>query len=92
MRNSNAYDQFSVESIVIFLAIAFTIGSVCSAIRATTFTLAGERVVARMRKDLFANVVKQEIGFFDTTRTGELTNRLASDTVIKKYNENVKLT
>lgn len=34
-----------------------------------------------MRKDLFANVMKQEIGFFDTTRTGELTNRLASDTV-----------
>ena len=34
-----------------------------------------------MRKNLFANVMKQEIGFFDSVRTGELTNRLASDTV-----------
>jgi ABC-type multidrug transport system fused ATPase/permease subunit len=31
---------------------------------------------------VFDAVVRQEIGFFDVTRTGELTNRLASDTQV----------
>ena len=49
-------------------------------IRAWLFTLAGERVVARVRKELYAKVIQQEIGFFDGQRTGELMNRLAQDT------------
>ena len=31
---------------------------------------------------LFASIMRQEIGFFDKNRTGELTNRLASDTQV----------
>ena len=73
--------KISLEQAVIFLGIAFTIGAICNAIRATTFTLAGERVVARMRKQLFGSLVKQETAFYDVTRTGELTNRLSADTV-----------
>ena len=46
------------------------------------FTVAGERVVARLRKDLFRSIIAQEISFFDQSRTGELTNRLASDTTV----------
>jgi ATP-binding cassette subfamily B protein len=49
-------------------------------IRAFSYTLAGERVVARLRRNLFDNIVVQEIGFFDETKTGELINRLSSDT------------
>ena len=44
--------------------------------------MAGERVVARLRVDLYTAVIQQEIGFFDLRRTGELTNRLASDTTV----------
>jgi ABC-type multidrug transport system fused ATPase/permease subunit len=69
--------------VVLFLFVVFVVGSICTFIRGTCFTLAGERVVARMRKSLFASLVKQEIGFFDQMRTGELTNRLSSDTVCK---------
>lgn len=29
---------------------------------------------------LFDSIMKQEKGFFDSTRTGELTNRLTNDT------------
>ena len=39
-------------------------------------------MVARLRTDLYRAVMTQEIGFFDTRRTGELTNRLASDTTV----------
>lgn len=49
-------------------------------LRSWLFTLAGERVVARLRRDLYERIVAQEIGFFDAQRTGELLNRLSSDT------------
>jgi len=49
-------------------------------LRSWLFTLAGERVVARLRRDLYGRIVAQEIGFFDAQRTGELLNRLSSDT------------
>jgi ABC-type multidrug transport system fused ATPase/permease subunit len=37
------------------------------------------RLNIRIRNKLFAAVVGQEIGFFDTTKTGEVTSRLTSD-------------
>ena len=46
--------------------------------------IAGERVVARLRKQLFGSIIEQEIGMFDVTKTGELVNRLSADTTILK--------
>jgi ABC-type multidrug transport system fused ATPase/permease subunit len=40
------------------------------------------RVVYRLRQTIFDAIVKQEVGFFDDTRTGELTNHLSSDTQV----------
>jgi len=50
------------------------------ALRYLLFTLAGERVVMRLRRDLFRRMLDQEIAFFDERRTGELVSRLAADT------------
>lgn len=60
----------------------FAVQGVFSALRAYLFTLAGERVVARLRRDLYTAILRQEIAFFDEQRTGELTNRLAADTTV----------
>jgi ATP-binding cassette subfamily B protein len=49
-------------------------------LRSWLYTLAGERVVARLRRDLYNRIIAQEIGFFDAQRTGELLNRLSADT------------
>ena len=38
--------------------------------------------MARPRGHLYAAVIRREIAFFDERRTGELTNRLASDTAV----------
>eukprot|EP00741_Cyanophora_paradoxa_P019420 tig00021127_g18747.t1 len=54
-------------------------GGVASFFRSYLLSLASERVVARLRKRLFGAVVAQEVAFFDTTRTGELVNRLSGD-------------
>jgi ATP-binding cassette, subfamily B (MDR/TAP), member 10 len=50
-------------------------------IRAYSFSIAGERIVANLRRQLFNSTICQDIAFFDKTKTGELLNRLASDTV-----------
>ena len=33
-------------------------------------------------QDVYRAIIAQEIGFFDVTRTGELTNRLSADTAV----------
>lgn len=43
-------------------------GSLASMVRSWIFSLTGQRVVARLRSQLFANIMKQEISFFDVTR------------------------
>ena len=37
----------------------------------------GERLAERMRNALFASLIRQDIAFFDSHKTGELVNRLA---------------
>ncbi len=53
---------------VLILMGIYTGGSLCSMARSWAFTLMGQRLVARLRKDLFNAIIKQEIAFFDTTR------------------------
>jgi ABC transporter fused permease/ATP-binding protein len=52
------------------------------AIRFILFSVAGERVVTRLREKLYRSIIDQEIAFFDARRTGELISRLASDTSV----------
>lgn len=46
----------------------------------TKTNTAGERLVARVRQQLFQALIAQDISFFDSAKTGELMNRLAADT------------
>ena len=64
------------------LAVIFAVGGLCAGIRGYLFTVAGERIVARLRIALFERLVVQDIAFFDANQTGELMNRLASDTAM----------
>ena len=48
--------------------------------RNVVVTIAGERVVQRLRRKLFRATMAQEVAFFDAHRTGELINRLSADT------------
>ncbi|CAF0923345.1 unnamed protein product, partial [Didymodactylos carnosus] len=71
-----------VNTNLLILFIINCVGALTSFIRSWTFELAGQRMVYRLRKSIFSNLTKQEIAFFDETRTGELTNRLSSDTQV----------
>lgn len=70
------------DTAALLLVVMFLVQSVFSMVRAWLFTVAGERVVARLRTDLFRAILSQDVAFFDLSRTGELTNRLASDTTV----------
>lgn len=60
--------------------IAFSVGSaIFTGLRGAFFWIAGARVVTRLRQKLFANMLRQEVAFFDQHETGELTSRISAD-------------
>lgn len=74
----------AVRGTILDIFLIVIVGSVCTALRAWLFSSASERVVARLRKNLFSHLINQEIAFYDVTRTGELLSRLSEDTQIIK--------
>ncbi len=74
--------QQVVNEAALMLFALFGLNGIFTALRSYLFTVAGERVVARLRTTLYGAIVRQEVGFFDERRTGELTNRLGSDTTV----------
>jgi len=72
----------ALNGVVFSLLGLFAIGSLMTGLRSWFFTVAGERIVADLRRRLYAAILAQEIAFFDERRTGELTNRLASDATV----------
>lgn len=74
--------QETVNQAALVLLALFALNGLFTAARSYLFTVAGERVVTRLRSDLYRSLVSQEVAFFDERRTGELTNRLAADTTV----------
>ncbi len=77
-----ARSQQMLDGLALAMLGVFVVQGVAMALRAYLFQTAGERVVTRLRKDLFRALLSQEVAFFDARRTGELTSRLASDTTV----------
>lgn len=78
----NGQDLGSLNSSILLLLIIFAVQSLFTFGRYYLFTIVGERVVTDLRLSLYRSLVRQEIGFFDERRTGELVSRLASDTSV----------
>lgn len=51
-----------------------------TALRFYCITLFGERVVADIRQAVYRHLLRMDVGFYETTRTGELLSRLTTDT------------
>ena len=64
-----------------FIAVAAVMGA-SGATRFYFVTWLGERVVADIRKAVFANVLGLTPEFFEVTRTGEVLSRLTADTTL----------
>ncbi|WP_434391573.1 ABC transporter ATP-binding protein [Melittangium boletus] len=87
----HAGDRARIDRIALGMVGVFLVQGVAMALRYYLFTTAGERVVTRLRQDLFQSLLSQEVGFFDERKTGELTNRLSSDTTVLQNTVSVNI-
>lgn len=74
-----AKDYTLLNQVVLALFFALSLSMVAGSIRYYLFTLSGERIVLKLREQLYRSILKQEVAFFDFNRTGELMSRLSSD-------------
>ena len=72
----------AIDRVALLMGVVLAVQAVATGLRYVLFTTAGERIVTELRRELFARLLDQEIGFFDERRTGELQSRLASDTTV----------
>ncbi|HZN98727.1 MAG TPA: ABC transporter transmembrane domain-containing protein [Gemmatimonadales bacterium] len=68
-----------LDRIAIGLVILFSVQAVLNYVQTYLLSAVGERVVARVREELFAKLLEMPPGFFAERRTGELTSRLTTD-------------
>jgi len=55
---------------------------ILATIRGTIIGIAGERVVARLRNDLYNHLLVQDLSWHDSMKTGDLVSRLGTDTTL----------
>nr|DBA18954.1 TPA: hypothetical protein GDO54_014844 [Pyxicephalus adspersus] len=81
---SNPSEDFSssLTTLCAILSGVFLCGAAANGARVYLMQTSGQRIVRQLRSSLFSSVLRQEVGFFDKTRTGELINRLSSDSVL----------
>jgi len=75
-------DKSRIDQAAFVMACIFAVQGLAMALRYVLFSQVGERVVTRLRTDVYKSLLAQEIAFFDQRRTGELTSRLSSDTTV----------
>lgn len=75
-------DSSLLNRIALGLLILFAIQAVLNFIQVYLLTSTSELVIAQLREDLFAHLVRLSPGFFTERRTGELTSRLSADTTV----------
>ena len=71
-----------LDRIAILLLVLFAIQGGLNFAQVYTLTATAERVIASLRQDLFAHLVRLSPGFFAERRVGELNSRLSADTAV----------
>ncbi|KAL9612766.1 MAG: hypothetical protein Q9167_002651 [Letrouitia subvulpina] len=82
---SGGVDQlFGLDLTTFYLALAsiLSVGAMANYGRIIVLRVVGERIVARLRSQLFRRTFVQNAEFFDANRVGDLISRLSSDTII----------
>ena len=76
------HDANMLDRIALVLLALFAVQGLMNFVQVYLLTGTSERIVARLREDLFAHVVQLSPAFFTERRTGELTSRLSADLAI----------
>jgi len=59
----------TIDRAAVAMAIIFAVQAVAVALRYYLFSIAGERIVTRLREQVYRSIIDQEIGFFDVRKT-----------------------
>jgi len=69
------------DALLLFLTVVLAMAGAIM-VRSYLLSWIGERVIADVRTAVFTRVLSLDVGFFETTRTGEVISRLTSDTTL----------
>ena len=72
-------DMAGLDRLVLLLIVLFFVQAVGSFLQTYFLGVVGERIVARIRSELFARLVTLSLDFYVHARVGELVSRLSSD-------------
>jgi len=76
------HDRSLLDRIALGLVGLFALQGVMNFVQVFLLTSTTERVIAKLREDVFAHLVRLSPGFFTERRTGELTSRLSADLAV----------
>jgi subfamily B ATP-binding cassette protein MsbA len=76
------HDRAMLNRIALGLLALFALQGVMNFVQVYLLTSTTERVIATLREDVFAHLVRLSPGFFTERRTGELTSRLSADLAV----------
>jgi subfamily B ATP-binding cassette protein MsbA len=76
------HDRTLLDRIALFLVAAFALQGLMNFVQVYLLTSTAERVVAKLREDVFAHLVRLSPGFYTEQRSGELTSRISSDLAV----------
>ncbi|KAK9459871.1 P-loop containing nucleoside triphosphate hydrolase protein [Lipomyces oligophaga] len=82
---------FTFVQVNAILAGVFMVGATAHFGRVYILRVVGERVVARLRSQLYKRTILQDAGFFDANKVGDLLSRFSSDAniVAKSLTQNI---
>jgi ATP-binding cassette, subfamily B (MDR/TAP), member 9 len=75
-----AEDMANFKSNVIRFVLAHFLSNMAGGVRTTMFSITVARLNVRLRALVFKTLIRQDIGFFDKTKTGDMLSRLSADT------------
>ncbi len=75
-------DSAALNRIALILISMFAVQAALNFAQVYLLTSTAERIIAKLRRDLFESLINLSPGFFTDARTGELTSRLSADTAI----------
>jgi subfamily B ATP-binding cassette protein MsbA len=76
------HDRSLLDRVALGLLGLFALQGAMNFVQVYLLTSTTERIVARLREDVFAHLVRLSPGFFADRRTGELTSRLSADLAV----------
>ncbi|XP_069602445.1 antigen peptide transporter 2-like [Ranitomeya imitator] len=91
---SNNYREAEFLEAIIYMAVLTISSTISAGCRGGLFIFSMLRLTRRLRRLLFRAFIRQDIAFFETTKTGDISSRLSNDTslVSRSIAANVNIT